>query len=69
MKSSPFTAHAGLLTQIEKEIGVTVSHVTVSQMMKDIQEKKEPVVAEKIEIAEPDAIWHMDMTPKRIAGG
>ena len=38
-------------------------------MMKDIAPKKEPVVAEKIEIAEPDAIWHMDMTPKRIASG
>jgi transposase InsO family protein len=38
-------------------------------MMKDIQEKKEPVIAERIEIDEPDKIWHMDMTPKRIAKG
>jgi hypothetical protein len=38
-------------------------------MMKDIAEKKEPVVDEKIEIGEPDVIWHMDMTPMRIAKG
>ena len=37
--------------------------------MKDIAPKKEPVVAEKIEIDEPEEIWHMDMTPKRIAKG
>ena len=69
LEKFPFYGSRRIAHTIEKEIGVTVSHVTVSQMMKDIQEKKEPVVAEKIEIAEPDAIWHMDMTPKRIARG
>jgi len=69
LEKFPFYGSRRIAHTIEKEIGVTVSHVTVSQMMKDIAPKKEPVVAEKIEIAEPDAIWHMDMTPKRIAGG
>ena len=69
LEKFPFYGSRRIAHTIEKEIGVTVSHVTVSQMMKDIQEKKEPVVAEKIEIAELDAIWHMDMTPKKIAGG
>jgi len=69
LEKFPFYGSRRIAHTIEKEIGVTVSHVTVSQMMKDIQEKKEPVVAEKIEIDEPDKIWHMDMTPKRIAGG
>ena len=69
LEKFPFYGSRRIAHTIEKEIGVKVSHMTVAQMMKDIQEKKEPVVAEKIEIAEPDAIWHMDMTPKRIAGG
>lgn len=37
--------------------------------MKDIQEKKVPVVAEVIEIEEPDKIWDMDMIPVRLQGG
>jgi transposase len=65
----PFYGSRRIAHTIEKEIGVKVSHVTVSQMMRDIQEKKEPVIAERIEIDEPDKIWHMDMTPKRIAKG
>jgi transposase InsO family protein len=69
LEKSPFYGSRRIAHEIEKEIGITVSHVTVSQMMKDIQEKKEPVVAERIEIDEPDKIWHMDMTPKRIAKG
>jgi transposase InsO family protein len=69
LEQFPFYGSRRIAHQIEKEIGVEVSHVTVSQMMKDIVEKKEPVVAERIEIAEPDAIWHMDMTPMRIAKG
>lgn len=69
LEKFPFYGSRRIAHTIEKEIGVKVSHVTVSQMMKDIQEKKEPVVAERIEIDEPDKIWHMDMTLKRIAGG
>jgi len=69
LEQFPFYGSCRIAHQIEKEIGVEVSHVTVSQMMKDIAEKKELVVAERIEIDEPDKIWHMDMTPKRIAGG
>jgi len=69
LEKFPFYGSRRIAHTIEKDIGVKVSHVTVSQMMKDIQEKKEPVVAERIEIDEPDKIWHMDMTPKRIAGG
>ena len=51
LEKFPFYGSRRIAHTIEKEIGVTVSHVTVSQMMKDIQEKKKPVVAEKIEIA------------------
>ena len=69
LEKFPFYGSRRIAHTIEKEIGVAVSHVTVSQMMKDIQEKKEPVIAERIEIEEPDKIWHMDMTPKRIAKG
>jgi len=65
----PFFGSRRIAHEIEKETGIEVSHVTVSQMMKDIQEKKEPVVAERIEIDEPDKIWHMDMTPVRLQGG
>ncbi|MCX6685046.1 MAG: DDE-type integrase/transposase/recombinase [Methanoregula sp.] len=65
----PFYGSRRIAHEIEKEIGVKVSHVTVSQIMKDITEKKEPVIPERIEVAEPDAIWHMDMTPKRIGKG
>jgi len=65
----PFFGCRRIAHEIEKNYGEKISHVTVSQMMKDIQEKKEPVVAERIEIDEVDKIWHMDMTPKRIAGG
>ncbi len=65
----PFYGSRRIAHQIEKEYGEKISHVTVGQMMKDIQEKKEPVIAERIEIDEPDKIWHMDMTPKRIAKG
>ena len=63
LEQFPFYGSRRIAHTIEKQIGVKVSHVTVSQMMKDIQEKKEPVIAERIEISEPDAIWHMDMTP------
>jgi transposase len=69
LEQFPFYGSRRIAHTIEKQIGVKVSHVTVSQMMKDIQEKKEPVIAERIEIDEPDKIWHMDMTPKRIAKG
>ena len=69
LEKFPFYGSRRIAHQIEKEIGVEVSHVTVSQMMKDIQEKKEPVVAERIEIDEPDKIWHFDMTPVRLQGG
>jgi transposase InsO family protein len=69
LEQFPFYGSRRIAHTIEKEIGVKVSHVTVSQMMKDIQEKKEPVVAEVIEIDEPDKIWHMDMTPVRLQGG
>jgi transposase InsO family protein len=65
----PFYGSRRIAHTIEKEIGVAVSHATVAQMMRDIAPKKEPVVAERIEIEEPDKIWHMDMTPKRIAKG
>jgi transposase len=69
LEQFPFYGSRRIAHTIEKQIGIKVSHVAVSQMMKDITEKKEPVIAERIEISEPDAIWHMDMTPKRIAGG
>ena len=69
LEKFPFYGSRRIAHEIEKEIGEKVSHVTVSQMMKDIQEKKEPVVAEIIEIDEPDKIWHMDMTPVRMMGG
>lgn len=69
LEKFPFYGSRRVAHTIEKEIGVKVSHVTVSQMMKDIQEKKEPVVAERIEIDEPDKIWHFDMTPVRLQGG
>jgi len=38
-------------------------------MKKDIEPKKEPVVAERIEIDEPDKIGHMDMMPVWLQGG
>jgi putative transposase len=65
----PFYGCRRIAHEIEKQIGVKVSHVTVSQMMKDVEPKKEPVVAERIEIDEPDKIWHFDMTPVRLQGG
>jgi transposase len=65
----PFYGSRRVAHEIEKEIGVKVSHMTVAQIMKDIAPKKEPVEAEVIEIDEPDKIWHMDMTPVRMMGG
>jgi transposase len=65
----PFYGSRRIAHEIEKEIGVKVSHMTVAQMMKDIVPKKEPVEAEVIEIDEPDKIWHFDMTPIRLIGG
>jgi len=68
-KEFPFYGSRRIAHEIEKRYGEKVSYGTVVQMMKDIAPKKEPVVAERIEIEEPDKIWHMDMTPKRIAKG
>jgi len=65
----PFFGCRRIAHEIQKETGIVVSHVTVSQMLKDIEPKKELVVAERIEIDEPDKIWHMDMTPVRLQGG
>jgi transposase InsO family protein len=69
LKEFPFYGSRRIAHEIEKRYGQTISYGTVVQIMKDIAPKKEPIIAEKIEIAEPDAIWHMDMTPKRIAKG
>ena len=69
LKEFPFYGSRRIAHEIEKRYGETISYGTVVQIMKDITPKKEPVVAERIEISEPDAIWHMDMTPKRIAKG
>lgn len=65
----PFYGSRRIAHEIEREYGITVSHVTVSQMMKEIEEKKVTVIPQKVEIDEPDAIWHLDMTPMRIAKG
>lgn len=65
----PFYGSRRVAHEIEKEYGIALSHVTVSQMIKEITPKKEAVIPERIEIDEPDKIWHMDMTPMRIAGG
>jgi putative transposase len=69
LENFPFYGSRRIAHEIEKEIGVNISHMTISQIMKDIAEKKEKVIPERIEIAEPDAIWHMDMTPMRISKG
>jgi len=65
----PFYGSRRIAHEIKKEYGVTISHMTVAQIIKDIAPKKDVVIPERIEIDEPDHIWHMDMTPMRIAKG
>jgi transposase InsO family protein len=68
-KEFPFYGCRRIAHEIEKRYGEAVSYRTVIKIMKDIAPKKEVVIPERIEIDEPDKIWHMDMTPKRIAKG
>jgi transposase len=69
LKAFPFYGSRRIAHTIEKEYGIKVSHVTVSLMMKEIAGEKVTVIPEQIEVNEPDAIWHLDMTPMRIAKG
>ncbi|WP_250987732.1 DDE-type integrase/transposase/recombinase [Methanoculleus oceani] len=69
LEKYPFYGSRRIAHEIEKEYGITVSHVTVSQMMKEIQPEKPKVEAQRIEIDTPDQIWHLDMMQMRIAKG
>ena len=58
LEKFPFYGSRRIAHTIEKEIGVTVSHVTVSQMMKDIQEKKERLFLRRLRLPRTQSgIW------------
>jgi transposase InsO family protein len=69
LKEFPFYGSRRIAHEIEKRYGEIISYRTVVTIMKDIAEKKEVVIPERIEVDEVDAIWHMDMTQMRIAKG
>jgi transposase InsO family protein len=65
----PFYGSRRIAHEIEKKYGERISYGTIVTIMKEIAPKKEVIIPERIEIDEPDKIWHMDMTQMRIAKG